>query len=98
MGIAPGANLNPEKQFPSMFEPVHGSAPDIAGKNIANPIASFWTAAMMLNHLGEYNAETLLMTAIERTTEQRKVLNWDLGGKSSTSEVTQEVLNHINNL
>jgi tartrate dehydrogenase/decarboxylase / D-malate dehydrogenase len=98
LGIAPGANLNPEKQFPSMFEPVHGSAPDIAGKNIANPIASFWTAAMMLNHLGEYEAETLLMAAIEKATEQGKVLTKDLGGKSSTSDVTLEVLNHLKNL
>jgi len=98
LGIAPGANLNPEKHFPSMFEPVHGSAPDIAGKNIANPIASFWTAAMMLNHLGEYEAETLLMAAIEKTTEQGKVLTRDLGGKASTSDVTLEVLNHLKNL
>jgi tartrate dehydrogenase/decarboxylase/D-malate dehydrogenase len=78
-----------------MFEPVHGSAPDIAGKNVANPIASFWTAAMMLNYLGEYDAEILLMTAIERTIENGKVLTRDLGGKSSTTDVTCEVLSHI---
>jgi tartrate dehydrogenase/decarboxylase/D-malate dehydrogenase len=95
LGIAPGANLNPEKQFPSMFEPVHGSAPDIAGKNIANPIASFWTAQMMLEQLGEQEAADLLMKAIEKTINERKVLTRDLGGKASTSEVTVEVLKHL---
>ena len=68
LGIAPTANLNPERQFPSMFEPIHGSAFDIAGKGIANPIGSFWTAAMMLEHLGEKAAADRLMRAIERVT------------------------------
>ncbi|MFN3299017.1 MAG: tartrate dehydrogenase [Sediminibacterium sp.] len=95
LGIAPGANLNPEKKFPSMFEPVHGSAPDIAGKNIANPIASFWTAQMMLEHLGEQEAANLLMDAIEKTIRAGKVLTRDLGGISSTSEVTEEVLKNL---
>jgi tartrate dehydrogenase/decarboxylase/D-malate dehydrogenase len=95
LGIAPGANLNPEKQFPSMFEPVHGSAPDIAGMNIANPIASFWTAAMMLDHLGEEDAVRILMKAIENTTSEGRVLTRDLGGNASTSEVTKEVIRHI---
>ena len=95
LGIAPGANINPEKEYPSMFEPVHGSAPDIAGKNIANPIASFWTAVMMLEHLGELEAAALLMQAIETTTDQRKVLTRDLGGKASTSEVMQEVIKNL---
>lgn len=95
LGIAPGANLNPEKQFPSMFEPVHGSAPDIAGKNIANPIASFWTAQMMLEHLGEQDAADHLMKAIEKTTSKSEVLTRDIGGKASTSEVTDEVLKHL---
>jgi tartrate dehydrogenase/decarboxylase / D-malate dehydrogenase len=98
LGIAPGANINPEKQFPSMFEPVHGSAPDIAGKNLANPIASFWTAAMMLEHLGETQAAELLMQAIELTTSQRKVLTRDLGGTSTTTEVTEEIIKHIKEL
>lgn len=95
LGIAPGANLNPEKVYPSMFEPVHGSAPDIAGKNLANPIASFWTAVMMLEHLGEEEAASLVMDAIEKTTSAGKVLTRDLGGNASTQEVTKEVLNHI---
>jgi tartrate dehydrogenase/decarboxylase/D-malate dehydrogenase len=98
LGIAPGANLNPEKEYPSMFEPVHGSAPDIAGKNIANPIASFWTAAMMLEHLGEKEAASILMRAIENTTEQGLVLTQDLGGSASTSDVTNEVKNQIRKL
>ena len=98
LGIAPGANINPEKEFPSMFEPVHGSAPDIAGKNIANPIASIWTAAMMLEHLGENQAAAIVMQAIELTTSQRKVLTLDLGGTATTTEVTQEIITHINKL
>jgi tartrate dehydrogenase/decarboxylase/D-malate dehydrogenase len=95
LGIAPGANLNPEKKFPSMFEPVHGSAPDIAGKNVANPIASFWTAQMMLEHLGEQEAADLLMRAIESVTEKGKVLTRDLGGSASTTEVTTEILKYL---
>ena len=95
MGIAAGANLNPEKEFPSMFEPVHGSAPDIAGKNIANPIASCWTAQMMLEHLEEMEAAQLLMAAIEKTTAEGKVLTRDLGGKASTDEVANEIMNNI---
>ena len=63
MGIAAGANLNPEREYPSMFEPVHGSAPDIAGKNIANPVASIWTAAMMLDHLEEHEGSGLIKKA-----------------------------------
>ena len=95
MGIAPGANLNPEKEFPSMFEPVHGSAPDIAGKNIANPIACFWTAQMMLEHLEEFEAAQLLMTAIEETIREGQVLTRDLGGNASTQEVTNNVIEKI---
>lgn len=95
LGIAPGANLNPERDFPSMFEPVHGSAPDIAGKNIANPIASFWTAQMMLDHLGESEAAKMLIETIEKLTFEGKVLTRDLGGNASTKEVTQEILNLI---
>jgi tartrate dehydrogenase/decarboxylase/D-malate dehydrogenase len=95
LGIAPGANLNPERQFPSMFEPVHGSAPDIAGKNIANPIASFWTAQMMLEHLGETEAAKLLLGVIEKLTFEGKVLTRDLGRKATTTDVTKEVLRLI---
>ncbi len=92
MGIAPGANLNPEKEYPSMFEPVHGSAPDIAGKNLANPIACFWTGAMMLDHLGETEGAQLILNAIEALTSEGKVLTRDLGGNASTQEVTEEVV------
>jgi len=90
LGIAPTANLNPERKFPSMFEPIHGSAFDITGKGIANPIATFWTAAMMLEHLGEPKAAARLMTAIERTTEEQ-VFTPDLGGVHDTRAVTNAV-------
>lgn len=95
LGIAPGANINPEKKYPGMFEPVHGSAPDIAGKNLANPIASIWTAALMLDHLGEKEAASLIMKAIEKTTSANKVLTPDLGGKATTTELTAEVIRHV---
>lgn len=95
MGIAPGANINPDKQFPSMFEPVHGSAPDIAGKKIANPIAGIWTASMMLDHLGEKEGSTLIMNAIEETISKGKVLTKDLGGNSNTEEVTNAIIDKI---
>ena len=91
LGIAPTANLNPERKFPSMFEPIHGSAFDITGKGIANPIATFWTASMMLEHLGETQAAARLMRAIETVTE-RKVFTPDLGGNARTSDVTEAVL------
>jgi tartrate dehydrogenase/decarboxylase/D-malate dehydrogenase len=91
LGIAPTANLNPERKFPSMFEPIHGSAFDITGKGVANPIATFWTAAMMLEHLGEPKAAARLMAAIERTTEEQ-VFTPDLGGVHDTRAVTRAVL------
>lgn len=95
MGIAPGANINPEKEFPSMFEPVHGSAPDIAGKNIANPIACFWTGAMMLDHLGEHEAAQIIVEAIEKTTAEGKILTRDLSGTASTQAVTKAIIEEI---
>jgi len=79
IGIAPAANLNPERIYPSLFEPVHGSAPDIAGQGIANPIAAVWTAAMMLGHLGETDGETLLMEAIEWALQRPEGRTGDLG-------------------
>ena len=94
LGIAPTANLNPERQFPSMFEPIHGSAFDITGKGIANPIATFWTAAMMLEHLGEFDAAKKLMAAVEASTAS-KVHTPDLGGKATTAEVTRAVCDYI---
>ncbi len=90
LGIAPTANLNPERRFPSMFEPIHGSAFDITGKGVANPIATFWTASMMLEHLGEPEAAARLMRAIERTTEEQ-VFTPDLGGVHDTRAVTNAV-------
>ena len=91
LGIAPTANLNPERRFPSMFEPIHGSAFDITGKGIANPIATFWTASMMLEHLGEERAAGRLMKAIEAVTAG-KVFTPDLGGRARTHDVTEAVL------
>ena len=91
LGIAPTANLNPERRFPSMFEPIHGSAFDITGKGIANPIATFWTAAMMLEHLGEAPAADRLMRAIEAVTAHR-VFTPDLGGEADTAIVTDAVI------
>ncbi|MEK7246476.1 MAG: isocitrate/isopropylmalate family dehydrogenase, partial [Pseudomonadota bacterium] len=95
LGIAPTANLNPERKFPSMFEPIHGSAFDIAGRGIANPIGAFWTAAMMLEHLGEKAAAGRLMRAIERTTGEGKFLTPDLGGRATTREVPDAVCRAI---
>jgi tartrate dehydrogenase/decarboxylase/D-malate dehydrogenase len=94
LGIGPTANLNPERQFPSMFEPIHGSAFDITGKGIANPVASFWTGAMMLEHLGEPQAAQRLMAAIEAVTAGG-LHTPDLGGKATTAEVTQAVCERI---
>jgi tartrate dehydrogenase/decarboxylase/D-malate dehydrogenase len=91
LGTAPSANLNPEGTFPSMFEPIHGSAPDIAGKGIANPIAAFLTAAMMLENLGEADATARLLGAIERVTSAGDVLTPDLGGTATTGQVTDAV-------
>jgi tartrate dehydrogenase/decarboxylase/D-malate dehydrogenase len=87
IGLAPGGNINPEKQHPSMFEPVHGSAPDIAGKGIANPIGQIWTGAMMLEHLGHPEAARAVIAAIERLVAEGKTVTRDLGGKASTSDV-----------
>ena len=95
LGIAPTANLNPERTFPSMFEPIHGSAFDIMGKGIANPIGTFWSAVMMLEHLGEPAAATRLMQAIERVTADTRFHTPDLGGKARTTEVTAAVIDAI---
>jgi tartrate dehydrogenase/decarboxylase/D-malate dehydrogenase len=97
LGIAPTANLNPERKFPSMFEPIHGSALDIAGRGIANPIGTFWTAVMMLDHLGESKAAAKLMGAIEHATAAR-VFTPDLGGTAGTEQVTQAVCKAVETL
>lgn len=95
IGIAPGGNINPEKVFPSMFEPVHGSAPDIAGKGIANPIAQIWTGAMMLEHLGHPDAAAAVVSTIERVVDEGMVLTRDLGGKAGTAEVGRAIASLI---
>jgi tartrate dehydrogenase/decarboxylase/D-malate dehydrogenase len=95
LGIAPTANLNPERTFPSMFEPIHGSAFDIMGKGIANPIGTFWSAVMMLEHLGEKPAAERLMKAIERVTADKRFHTPDLGGTARTADVTKAVIDAI---
>lgn len=94
LGIAPTANLDPERRFPSMFEPIHGAAFDITGKGIANPIGAFWTASLMLEHLGEVDAAQQLMQAVEHVTASG-LHTPDLGGKATTREVTSAVCDAI---
>lgn len=94
LGVAPTANIDPERRYPSMFEPIHGSAFDITGKGIANPVASFWTAAQMLEHLGEKKAAGVLMAAIEKVCADG-ILTPDIGGKATTKEVTDAVIKAI---
>ena len=92
IGISPSANLNPEGRFPSMFEPIHGSAPDIAGKGIANPVGTLWAAAMMLDHLGLKSWEEALMNAVTQVLSAGKVRTPDIGGHSTTTEMTDAVI------
>jgi tartrate dehydrogenase/decarboxylase/D-malate dehydrogenase len=94
LGVAPTGNVDPERRFPSMFEPIHGSAFDIAGKGIANPVATFWTAAQMLEHLGEPEAAARMMAAVERVTGSG-LLTPDLGGTATTQQVTDAVCSAI---
>jgi tartrate dehydrogenase/decarboxylase/D-malate dehydrogenase len=91
LGIAPTGNIDPERRFPSMFEPIHGSAFDIMGKGLANPIGTFWSAVMMLEHLGEADAARSLMRAIEHVTAQPALHTRDLGGTATTDQVTDAV-------
>ena len=92
LGVAPGANLNPERNHPSMFEPIHGSAPDIAGKGIANPIGAIWAGAMMLEHLGLPDASRRILTAIERVLAEDGPRTPDLGGRARTKDVTAAIV------
>lgn len=95
LGIAPTANLNPERAFPSMFEPIHGSAFDIMGKGIANPVGTFWSSVMLLEHLGEAGAAGRLMKAVEHVTADSANHTPDLGGDATTRDVTDAVLDAI---
>jgi tartrate dehydrogenase/decarboxylase/D-malate dehydrogenase len=95
IGIAPSGNINPEKHFPSLFEPVHGSAPDIAGKGIANPIGQIWAGAMMLEHLGHKNASDNIVKAIEEVLEKEEYRTGDLGGKANTSSCGSAIADAI---
>lgn len=95
MGLAAGANLNPERKFPSMFEPIHGSAPDIAGKLIANPLATVWSASQMLDFFGKEKWGARLIEIIEQILTERKVLTPDLGGTAHTNEVGDEVVRKL---
>ena len=92
MGLAAGANLNPERRYPSMFEPIHGSAPDIAGQGIANPLASIWSVAQMLDFLGETEWSERVLRAIETLLVEKKTLTPDLGGTAYTSDIGHAVL------
>lgn len=94
-GIAPTANLNPERAYPSMFEPIHGSAFDIMGKGIANPVGTFWSSVLLLEHLGETTAAGRLMEAIERVTADPRFHTPDLGGNATTAGVTEAVIESI---
>jgi len=91
LGIPPSANINPSRRYPSLFEPVHGSAPDIAGQGIANPIAAIWAGSMMLEHLGQGETAASIMQAVERVTEEGRVLTPDLGGKATTHQVADAI-------
>ena len=91
LGIAPTGNIDPERRYPSMFEPIHGSAFDIMGQGLANPVGTFWSAVMLLEHLGEFEAAKRLMSAIEQVTANPRLHTRDLGGDATTVEVTQAV-------
>jgi tartrate dehydrogenase/decarboxylase / D-malate dehydrogenase len=95
LGIAPTANINPERLYPSMFEPIHGSAFDIMGKGWANPVGTFWSVVMMLEHLGEVDAAARVMSAVEHVTANPSLHTRDLGGTATTDQVTEAVCAHI---
>jgi tartrate dehydrogenase/decarboxylase/D-malate dehydrogenase len=91
LGIAPTGNIDPERRYPSMFEPIHGSAFDIMGKGLANPVGTFWSVVMLLDHLGEGEAAQRVMTAIEQVTANKALHTRDLGGTATTADVTNAV-------
>lgn len=92
LGLAAGANINPEKKYPSMFEPIHGSAPDIAGKKIANPLAAIWSVSQILDFLGYEDLGKKVLDAVEQVMVEKVALTPDMGGTASTSEVGDRVL------
>ncbi|AQU78604.1 MULTISPECIES: tartrate dehydrogenase [Planococcus] len=98
LGVSPSGNINPERNFPSMFEAIHGSAPDIAGKRIANPIAQIWSAALMLDHLGRADLSTAIVSAIEQVIQEGKVLTPDLGGIATTQQVGSAIAEKVYHL
>jgi tartrate dehydrogenase/decarboxylase / D-malate dehydrogenase len=91
LGVAPGGNINPDRTTPSMFEPIHGSAPDIAGKGIANPIAAIWAGAMMLDHLGERAAHDRILRSIEIVLAEGSIKTPDLGGRATTADMSKAI-------
>ena len=95
LGIAPTGNIDPERRYPSMFEPIHGSAFDIMGKGLANPVGTFWSVVMLLEHLGEPEAAARVMRAVEHVTSNPALHTGDLGGKATTEQVTRAVCAHI---
>ena len=95
IGVAPSGNINPEKDFPSLFEPVHGSAPDIAGQNIANPIGQIWAGAMMLDHFGHKEAHDHIIKTIESTISKQENRTKDLGGNAKTNECGDAIMKSI---
>ena len=94
LGLGGSGNINPEKEFPSMFEPIHGSAPDIAGQGISNPVGMFWSVALMLEHLGEAEAAKAIMEATDKSLEQG-YLPVDIGGKAGTDEMADRVIENL---
>ena len=95
LGIAPGANINPERRYPSMFEPIHGSAPDITGRGIANPIGAIWVGAQMLDHLGHPDLHDRILGAVERVVKSGRVRTPDLGGTATTQQMTDAIAGEI---
>ncbi|MCH2304935.1 MAG: tartrate dehydrogenase [SAR202 cluster bacterium] len=98
MGLAPSGNIDPSRNFPSMFEPVHGSAPDIVDQGVSNPLATIFSGAMMLDHLGESSSSKIIQSAVEQLIKEGNILTKDLGGTSSTSKVGDSVVDYIKDL